>query len=101
MFYPQPSPFNVAPSSAAMSAYIPKASSACAAGAGIFFLLTSIMCYVFGLRTCAITSFLRPNLFCNTCTGNNREEKVASLDANHMKAWKAVAAMRPKPQMLR
>jgi hypothetical protein len=40
-------------------------------------------------------------VLCNICTANTRDEKVASVDAQHMQAWKAVAAMLPKLQMLK
>jgi hypothetical protein len=47
------------------------------------------------------TLFLTHEYLCNTQPGSTREDKVASLDANHLKAWQAVAAMMPKPQMLK
>lgn len=95
MLYHQLSPFNADPSSVSfnadpfsvtISAANPEASSAHAAGTVMGFLLTCLVHYVFDFINLFITTFLTPNFFCNTCLGYTREEKVASLDANHMKA---------------
>jgi len=41
--------------------------------------------YAFVVITCFQTMFLTPNQLSNTHTGNTRKDKLASLDANHMK----------------
>jgi hypothetical protein len=56
--------------------------------------------FYFGV-TCSLTNYLTYNQLCNTLTGTTREDKVASLDLLHLQALQAVAAMKPKPQMIK
>jgi hypothetical protein len=51
--------------------------------------------------TCSITNYLTHNQLCNTLPGTAREDKVASLDPFSLQAWQAVAAMKPKPHMIK